>query len=397
MSDFTNLSIVPPAVQGTPKNSNSNVQEKTKVASQSVTRTIAPLTKYNSETGNLDVDESSPWGGGASQATEEVATETAIAPTTTTTNERHEKWKTDQAAKKEARQASKAERAATQAVSLKEMFSKGDIVGAAAVLNMSPADLLVLTQNAALKIPTEQKELTPEQKKTQEEESFRSEYASFKKEQEQFKYQQIASSFIKDNIDPILSDKEKFEMINAPGNDVRQIKTVIYEYMNKHYQDTTVYDSNGNVIKDGQILSPADIAETIEQQLYDVAVQNAERLKLLKKTAKLLTPAEQAVIAEQAEEMAADEEPSARTRLGMRNVAAKSEPFKEPTVSNKTARPLDSRFPTRDPEADVDEEEELNETKDVPMAAVKRNGSTANTPFALLSREERLALMKAGK
>jgi hypothetical protein len=391
MPDF-NISIVPPATPSAPKSNNQNTAAPVKVATQSVTRNIAPLTKYNSETGTLDVDEATPWGQSAPAAEVESET-TAPEPTT---NDRHTKWKSEQAAKRQAKAERQAAKAANQQRSVRELLAAGDIAGAAAALDMSPADFMVLTQNAALRIPTEPDKLSPEQKKAQEEESFRNEYAAFKKEQEQFRYQQVASSYIKDNIDPVLADKDKFELINAPGNDVKKIKSVIYEYMNKHYSETSVYDNKGNLIKEGQILNPADIAETIEQQMYESLAASAERIKQMKKTSKLFQQQEQEQEAETLEQQL--QEPSARGRLaGNRAVSVKSDLLAEPTVANKQARPLDSRFPTRDAELDQEEEEELNETANVPTQAVKRTGSGKNTHFALLSREERLALMKSGR
>lgn len=384
---FDNISIVPPAVPGISKDNNSQVvSNKVKVAPQAVIRNIAPLTKYNPETGTREVDESSPWGAGSS---DETSTETSDIKAKPEAN-RHDSWKAQQVAKKQQRAEQAAVKQAQAAGSVKELLAKGDLVGAANALNMSPADLLVLTQNAALKVPTPEKELTPEQKKAKEEETFHQEVKQFRQQQESFNYQQIATSFIRDNIDPVLADKEKFELIHAPGNDVKAIKNVIYEYMNKHYLDTCVKDKNGTVIKEGQVLNPADIAETIENQLYETAVSSAERLKSLKKTQKLLSPAQAEALADALEEV---EPASAKSKMAPRKVSV----FQEPTMANKKARPLDSRFPVKsddEVEPELEDEEQLNETYKMPQA-IKRKTPGESRHFAFLTREEKMAIIKA--
>jgi len=235
-------------------------------------------------------------------------------------------------------------------------------------LDMSPADFATYVDNARLSIPTKTEELSPEQKRAKDEEQFRADRLAFEKEQSAFRYQTIASNYIRDNIAPVLQDKDKFELIHTAG--LNDMQNYIYEFMNKHYNETK------------EVLSAQDVAETIENQLYQNSIQAIEANRKVKKLAKLFASQEEEVKVA-VDEMA--EAPGRQTRPS----------FVEPTLTNKQARPLDTRFPTRDEELNASSEEEAEEAEPNTNTVSKRKSVGSDIPFALLSRAERLARMKA--
>lgn len=364
-----NITRVAPTTPVAPASQQGNNANHTRFAEKPVTRNIAPITEYNSKTGNLDVRSDTPWGKPAAE-TPAVETPAAETATSTTTPDRHTKWREEQAAKKAQREEQRLAKRSKQEALASELLKKQDLVGAAKALGMSPADLATYVDNARLQIPVKTEELTPEQKRAQDEEKFRQERLAFEEEQKAFKYQTIAYNYIKDNIAPVLADKEKFEFIHK--YDAAKVQNYIYEFMNKHFQET------------GEELSPQDVAETIEEQMYNAHVQSLESLKGIKKVAKYFAPAPTPTEVEETQQ------PQRPTR----DVSVKNQ-IVEPTLANKKARPLDSRFPMQDQEVDqLMAEAEAEEAKITPSAASRRTTSNSNVPFAFLSREERLARMK---
>jgi hypothetical protein len=351
MTDY-NLTMKPTAIPSAAtqvQNSAPGAMPTTKV----VTRNIAPLTTYNNETGLLD---SKPW-----------AEETTTEPTTKeepAKPNRHDDWKTQQAAKKQELADKKAEKLAKNQVLAKDMLAKGDFAGAAKALGMTFDELRTYTQSALLGIPTEKKELTPEEKRAADEEKFKADRLAFEKEQTEFRYQQIATAYIDKNITPILKDSEKYEFIN--NADVDKIKAYMYNYMNEHFAKTK------------QELKAEDVADVIEKQLYDNFVAGLEKGRTLKKVSKYFAPKEEAI---------AEEETSMEQ-------AEKALPTKERKIDLSTPNVREE-----DPE-----EEEINERfpaetkKQIPKQAVIRKGaSESNVPFALLSAEEKWEIIKREK
>jgi len=137
--------------------------------------------------------------------------------------------------------------------------------------------------------------------------------------------------------------------------------------MNQHFQET------------GETLSAKDIAETIEEKMYESYVASLEKLKEIKKVSKFFQPQQ--------------EKPVQEKEVSPVSVSVKQDdPFKEPTLANKTARPLDSRFPIKN---EISDEELLaeaeREEERLTNAVAPRKSTNSKVPFAFLSREERLA------
>lgn len=356
ITKVVNKTAAPSTSNGRQDQSNST----TRFADKPVTRSIAPLTEYNSDTGNLDVKADSPWG-----AKLDPKPDTTQQPQTP---DRHTAWKAEQAAKRAEREQKKSEKQVQNQLLAKDFLQKGDLAGASNALGISPSDLIALVSNGALGIKPEVKTKTPEEIRTEEEAKFRADRLAFEKEQREWKYQQTAQSYIKDNISPVLVDKDSFEFIHQ--YDVKQIENYTYEYMNEHYRKT------------GEVLNAKDVLETIENEMYNSHVASLEKARGIKKVAKYFSPQE--------EQLDGTEE----EQESVRKPAAREISLKEPTLANKAAKPLNSRFPvkTQEVEEEPEAEEEVNE---VPQAIRRTNGTTSKTPFALLSHEERMARMRA--
>jgi hypothetical protein len=347
---------------------------KTRFADKPLVRSIPKLTNYNSETGLLDTI--STW---ESRGQEERATEAAPSKDSvekTVGDDRLDAWRTEQAEKKAEQKERKAEKAAKQQLLAKDFLRKGDLVSAANALGMTPSDLAAYVDNARLQIPNEaEKELSPSEKKANEEAQFRKEVEDFKREQQAFKYQTIASSYIKENIDPILSDRDKFEYIH--NADVSQIKNYVYEFMNDHFRAT------------GEELKASDVLETIEEQMFQAHISALEKAKQIKKVAKYFSP-------EEAKEDSIMEESPKTERRSISMPSAPS--FKESRLEDRKEKSLNSRFIMKDEELDelLSEAEEQEELNTIPATAHRRTSN--KTPnFAFLSRQERLNLIRAGK
>ena len=302
-------------------------------------RRIGPLTQFNPDSGMVEADPASPWGGQAKPLEPEP-----VKPADPAAPSRRDAWKAEQ-------DKIKAERAAKSAKALeerqplaREFLKKGDLAGAAKALGMTPAEFREYAQNVLLTMPTPDKELTPEQKREADEKAFRESQEAFRKEQEAWRFQVTAENYIRDNIRPVLADKEAYEFISqqAPGS----VEAYIYRFMNDHY------------VKTQETLNVKDVADTVELELEKAAVATFERNKGLKKFAKVLKP-ERAV--------AEVEEP----QLGAENVETPPAPAprrapERPAPERPAPRPLAPRS--------------------------EQNG--ARIPFALMSREERLAAMR---
>ena len=340
-------------------------QTNTRFADKPAVRNIAPITEYNSETGLLDVKKGFFAEEPSTEQAKPAETDKQEAPAKQT--DRHSQWKQEQQAKREAAEAKRVEKAAKNQALAKDYLKKGDLINAAKLLDMTPSDLATYVNNSLLNIPQEEKKLTPEEQRELDLSKFKEERLKFEEEQKNFKYEVIASQYIRDNITPEISNKDKYEFIHQ--GDISKISRYVYEYMNDHYQKTN------------EVLQAKDIIESIEAQMEKEFVSSFEKAKNVKKLAKYFQPSSNEQETEREIEI-----PSPRTSQLM-----------EPTLSNKVARPLDSRFPTRD---DVDELEEESDRLSMPASTSlkpQRQASSRNTPFAFLTREEKMALIRAGK
>lgn len=332
----------------------------TKVKDSPAVREIAPLTDYNSKSGMIEPRK----GWGANENKEIAATETDKdeTPKKTPSKDRHEQWKKDQEAKKNQRETIKTEKAAKQQLLAKDYLQKGDILGAARALGTTPQELIALTQNAALSIPTTKERMTPEQKKLQDEKEYHEARERRIKDLETNQVNLANSIWIKENIAPVLKDTTKFELINR--GDVSKISQAIFDYANKHYIDTCKLDAKGNLLEKGEVLDINEIAETIEQQYEEAAIASIEANKKAKKLAKYFTSK-----AEEEQEEPVEEEEA-----------------EEPAPLVKAAPSI------------TDEEEDEEEQTHSSTVLTRRigNGKTAK-PFALMTSAEKLAFMRKAK
>ena len=324
----------------------------TKVKETPVVREIAPFTDYNTK--SKMIEPRKDW----SVPNKEESKEEVVAKPTTS-KDRHEQWKKDQAAKQESRQIAKTEKAAKQQLLAKDYLQKGDIMNAAKALGTTPQELIALTQNAALSIPTVKEQMTPEQKRAQEEKDYRESKDNQLKEL-QNNYSNLANSiWIKENITPVLTDKTKFELINR--GDVSKISQAIFEYANKHYIDTCKLDAKGNLLEKGEILDINEIAETIEQQYEEAAIASIEANKKAKKLAKYFADKSED---EQVEDPIEEEQ-------------------EEPAAMVKALTD------------DDEEEEEIEYKAPSTMVARRLSNSKKQKPFGLMTKEEKLAFMRS--
>ena len=301
-------------------------------------RTISPPTTFNTETG-LREDVPGGWSGKDGEKPAKPAKEAATKPTAPKET-RHEKWLADQKAAREQREGKKTAKAAESQALARDFLKKGDLVGAAKSLGMSPSEFREYAQNVLLTVPTPDAELTPEQKKEKDEQAFREEVKAFKSEQEQFRSATIRAGYIKDKVMPAIADAAKFEFIHTEGAD--KVAAYIYDFMNAHYGKTR------------EELSASDVAEEIEKQLEANFVASVEKARKMKKAARYFREEEPAVEA-----------------------TAEAEP--EPALAQAAEEPA------------REEEDEL-EAHPLPRPVVRREPG-ARIPFALLSRAEKQAII----
>lgn len=367
-NDF-NVSITPPAAtEGAKPSTNGQVQQApiARKADAPLVRNIGPLTDYNTETGMRENRSDKP--------VEEPKKET---PSKSSSEERQAKWKAEQADKKLARQDQQTKLAADKQALAKDMLFRGDLAGAAKALGMTPTDLATYVDNARLQIVNkETKEiLSPEQMRAKEDADYRQERKNFEQDQANFKYHVIKTGYIKDNIAPAIADKDKYEFIHKQGAD--KIQDYMYEYMNKHFQET------------GEALNAADIADAIEEQMVQSYTSSLEQLRGMKKVSSFFAKQK----AEE-EQIAGEEDEEAETPNNR---------IIEPVLKNLKGVALSSRFGLKadDDQAEADrliaeaEEDEQKLLSNTPVR--KTSTSNSKTPFAFLSKEERMAQIKANR
>ncbi len=339
------------------------------------TRTIGGPTTYNNKTGLV---EPIPGGWSGSEPTTAPATPEAkpaakegeADPKTT----RREAFKQLEAAKKKEREERKTAKAAEGQKLAKDFLKQGKLVEAAKAMGMSPAEFREYAQNALLTVPTPDAELTPEQKREALDKEYRERLDKVEQGQRALDAATAKYNFTRDQISPVLADKEAFELIHSKG--VANIESYIYDFMNSHYQKT------------GETLKVQDVAETIEAEFAKAADAELSRLAKVKKLAKHFGQQE-------AEEMIAAEEagePAAEVRERTVSAPAARDRFAEPTLENMPEVPTSSRFPAH-------EARPAGKVAPPKQAAIRREPTSGNhepqVPFALLSREERMARMRA--
>lgn len=271
--------------------------------------------------------------------------------------DRHETWKATQKAARVAREAKATEKAVAKQALAADALRKGDISTASNLLGMTVQELLIMTQNAALSLPTEKENMSDEQRKAKEEADLLSAKDRKLEQMEQRLFEREASDWIKENLNPVLQDTDKFELINQ-GN-APKIKRAIFDYVIKHWQETAEFDSSGKVTKDGERLDPVAIAEEMEATLEKEAIANAQKISKLKKLKKYFAKTE--------EEETEEEE----------------EPEEEMEATETEEEPL---YEGGEPEENEDDEEEKEEEDEVkrPMKTKKKEKA-----WALMSQHER--------
>jgi len=363
-----NIAVTPPPVASVGGASPAGKAPQAAPAVQSRTREIAPPTTYNTDSGLLEPVKGGWTGKDVEARPAAIAkpdpkpgADGKPAPT------RHEQWKTAQAKAKADREAKGSEKVAKSQALARDFLKSGDLAGAAKALGMSPADFREYAQNVLLTVPTPDKELTPEQKREADEEKLRADLKAIKDENDAFRAQTVRSTYIKDKIAPALADAEKFQFIHDQGLD--KISAYIYDLMNLHYGKTR------------EELNPADVAAEVERQLEANFMSSIERARKIKRVAKLFRDTEA--------DPAALDEPIVPSEVDEEQIRQDTR-FPERRLAGLRAEPLAGRYPAR--EEMPDEEPEPARPR---QAVIRSEPSGAGVPFALLSREEKLARIDA--
>lgn len=309
---------------------------------QTRTSTIKGPTVWNQDTGLVE-----PVKGGWTGKDGEASPEPKPAPKEGETPpvDRHTAWKAIQAETKKEREAKKTAKVAETQALARDFLKKGDLAGAAKALGMQPAEFREYAQNVLLTVPTPDAEMTPEQRKEADEKKFREDRLAHEANVNAFQLDVIRTNYTRDKIAPVLADKAKYEFISQeePG----AIERYIYDFMDGHYRKTK------------EELSVADVADVVEAQLEKAFVANVEKRKSLKKVAKLFA-------APEAEDPV--EEAPAREEYAPRD--GRSPQWVPPPVEEELNEPPPARVPTK-------------------VTRPRTNG----TPFAFLSREEKMRII----
>ena len=279
---------------------------------------------------------------------------------TVETVRRHDEWKKQQEQKKQERAEAQYNNKIKKQELVADLMRQGNFAGASQALGMTVAELLTLTQNASLSIPTPKKELTPAEQKEQAETEYRKSVEAKLADAESFKRNTIMTNYIRENIDPVFADKDKYELLNMNPQNVPKIKSAVYNFLNEHYMETQQKDAQGNWIPDsGEVLEVSDILDAMENQIAETAKETLENYKKAKKFKTLF---EQRQEEEEVEEV--EEEPK---------VVVKPDEEEE--------------------EEDEDEDELLNTKSKKKFTGNISNKTRKNVPFALMSASEKMAYM----
>lgn len=246
-------------------------------------RTIGPMTKFDPESGVVVPSENS-WKTGAGESSAEGPAQKVAPKAEPYKNERHQAWKAEQEKKQAERQEAAHQKAVKRQATARDLLQKGDLVGAAKALGLSPQEFALYAQNAMLSIPTKEKELSPEEKKAREELQYKEALEAKVREFDEFRIKTNVDAFIKDKIAPVLADKDRFELINK---NVDKATQAIYHFMDEHYKSTQTFNNETGKWEGGDVLDVVDIAESIEQELEKAAIEAIESSRKIKKLEKL--------------------------------------------------------------------------------------------------------------
>jgi hypothetical protein len=317
---------------------------------------------------------------------EEVEVEAKAEETAEEKADRHAKWKQAQADKKEAANQQKTVKQIEQQRLAKDYLKEGNIVKAADALGLTVTEMLSLTQNAALSIPTKDKELTPEEKKAKEEADFRAAWEAEKTENQRYRYETTARDYIRENIVPVMKDEEKYQLLNQNKDNIPKIQRVVYEYLNNCYQETCEYDSSGKLVKDGVTPDIADVLDTMESYYETQAKTALEQFRGVKKFSDMFA--------------AQEEEQKDKVDAARRTVSSKpTKTAKKPQVPANDQAFVEEEALLGEKQSQIDEDyPEIEEEAHQALSVKQFNPRARNKkPFALMSPEEKVAFLRAQK
>ena len=366
MTNF-NPGIVP---QGPAPSVGSNPGQRTTQGAE-VKVKVPGIAQYNPDT--KMPGEARPWNVTSVEkkpAAEKKEAEVKVKPIPTDTEAqkaRHEKWKAEQAAKKEAKIKADNARAAEKQALARDYLKEGNITKAADALGVSVTELITLTQNAALQIKTEEKKLTPAEQQAKD-------FADYKAAKElelqrlsQTQYTLIANNWIDKNIAPVMADTSKYELINLNKDNILKLQMAVYEYLNK-------LNAEGKPLPKVE-----EVLDTIEKEAEEFAKQNLTQYKNVKKFKTLFGPDGEEV------------KPAKKAKKA-------PEPTEEESMEEELDLATDDQLGADDPEVEEvkpeeDDEEEVYETKNFNVS----KASAKNVPFALMSPTEKLRFLQEAR
>jgi hypothetical protein len=351
-----NVNVVPQA-PAPPQGTNTKPTIN-KTAEQPVVRAIPTIADYNTETGTAESRGEWKVADKTQKPKEAKKTSPKEEPKETNTN-RHEEWKKTQAEKKQAKEETRYAKQVEKQALAKDYLHQGNITKAAEALGLSVPEFIALSQNAALSIPTEKKDLSPEEKRALEDKQYKESVQKELEDHRKYRYETNASNWTRDNIAPVMADTEKYQLLNLNKDNIPKIQRAVYEFLNQHYNETCVYGSDGKLVKDGEILNVADVLDTLETQTEEMAKQSLGQYKNVKKFSSLF----------QAEQ----EEKQHKTKV-------------EPVVDEEPQEDLEQQL------GSDEEEEDLQ-----PQSMNITSGIRKNVPFALMTIEEKMAYMRSQK
>ncbi len=188
---------------------------------------------------------------------------------------RQEAWKKQQDDKKAAREQKQRLEAFNGQALAKELLAKGDFAGYAKSIGLSPQELLLLTNQAALSIPKEVKPLTEAEQLKKDIEDLKKSKEEFQKEIQENKYWSVRNSFTSKEIMPLISNADTYEFINNMKGGVDAAAAFIYEHMDDELQK-------------GNKLTVKQVADEMETELYNTYVASLQKAKKIKKLQSIL-------------------------------------------------------------------------------------------------------------
>jgi len=188
---------------------------------------------------------------------------------------RQEAWKKQQDDKKAAREQKQRLEAFNGQALAKELLAKGDFAGYAKSIGLSPQELLLLTNQAALSIPKEVKPLTEAEQLKKDIEDLKKSKEEFQKEIQENKYWATRNTYTSKEIMPLISNADTYEFINNMKGGVDAAAAFIYEHMDDELQK-------------GNKLTVKQVADEMETELYNTYVASLQKAKKIKKLQSIL-------------------------------------------------------------------------------------------------------------